>query len=533
MFTALLRPMALLIPLLCANLLPAATTETVFQLAHTSTPLPVRQEKAQALLRCWEMAAPGMADNFRLNTEADLVAVQNSLETLLKNSVGLTTGTKPGLTQEHYLVWTLTRARMLNDLGYDESHIRRFFDLNRSHYPCEPKATVSELLIPATYTDNIGTTAILEEVSERLKKETFPRVAYHINDQLGQKGTGYLGDVTEAQAGAERFALYQKVASEGRAAGGSGDLIGGPFRVPEGYLFLQIHNIITDHSDCFDAYRAQATEDYARQWLKKIYADTLTTAARQLKPEITTFTATPSPSAVALKVDDHELTFAEARAALPHLMGNEKDARFWQSIQRQVLEVELIAHGGAGEAVRATPEYQALLGVQRYLAASHAQIRQILREPVSTATLETWFKENRARYAVRERISYDLYTAGATDATADELGFQAAALKEWRDLQAADSSTTGSHAGIPKIQPQKTAHTSVSVEAQSRPVQVAVQHLAPGEWSPVFMNNGIPAVLHLKAEVEKPIDFAALRNQVQSDYLQDRLQQFWRELLTP
>lgn len=531
MFTALLRQTALVLPLLCANLLPAATTDTVFRLADTSTPLPVRQEKAQGLLRCWEMAAPGIADNFRLNTESDLNALQKSLDALLAKPSELTTGTEPSVAQEHYLVWALARAGMLNGLGYGEEQIRRFFDLNRSHYPCEPKATVSELLIPATYTDSAGTTAILEDVSERLKKETFPRVAYHIHDQLGQKGTGYLGDVTKAQAGVDRFALYQKVAAEGRAAGGSGDLIGGPFPVVDGYLFIQVHNIITDDSDCFAGHRAQATEDYARQWLKKIYADTLTTAARQLKPELTTFTATTSPSAVALKVGDHELTFAQARAALPHVMGNEKEARFWQSIQRQALEVELIAHGSAGDAVRSTPEYRALLGIQRYLAASHTQIQRALREPVSTATLELWFNENRARYAVRERISYDLYTAGSTGATADEVGFHAAALKEWRDLKAAEDSTTGTLAGIPKVQPLKTTHTSVSLESQTRPVQVAVQHLSAGEWSPVFMNEGVPTVLHLTDEAQKPVDFTALHNQVQRDYLQDRLQRFWRDLL--
>jgi len=518
----------------------APVSETLFQLDDTSMPLVARQEKGQMLLTLWELQAPEMVTELTLNGEPEQKRLQNALMQLLSvqsKADDLDTGTVTAASpSDYYLVWAIARAQMINSLDFSDASLRRFFTLNISHYECEPRAVVSELLIPDTYTNAIQTTAILDEVQQRLKKETFPRVAYMVNDQLGRHGTGYLGEVTRKTAGEKRFALYRKVAETGKHAGGSGAPVGGPFRVENGWLFLQVNSIIDDATDCFEANRPRIAQDFGREWLKKIETDTLTTAAQELKPEIRTFTTGTQPAAVAFRVADQAVTFEQARKLLPFLMGDQKDPRFWQSIQRQALEIELIYYSSIGKRIRKSSEYAALLKLQNYLAQQREIGKTAAADAAtSRALLQEFYNSHKEQYSGESTATLVEYTcqpettANLTP-TEDEIFRCAAALENLRrELEHTQNDTAITLSS--KIQTNRV--TSVTLQRMSRPVQVALQGLESGDISPVFREGNTLKMLLIKDLAHSNESLDKVRDRVADDFrLEFRLNR-WKKLIDP
>lgn len=501
-----------------------ATTETIFNLNNLTTPLVARQEKAQGLLRTWEFVAPGFIEQFRLSAEEDVATVQSALDALLSKQTRATTATEVSSEAEHYLVWAVARAQMVNSVDFSEPRLRHFFELNKNRYPCSPRAVVSEIMVPRAYVDDVGTTAILVDIAVRLEKESFPRVAYHIHDQLGQSGTGYRGEVTLEQAGNSRFELYRQVAETGEPVGGSGDPAGGPFETPDGWLYIQVHSLVASSDDCFGALKNQVAQDYGREWLKKIHADTLTTALQELKPDLRPYTTSTALSDIAFVVDGHARTFAEARALLPFLMGDERVPEFWQSIQRQALDIELLYHSSTGKQVRVLPEYGSLLGTLAVLSNAQAKLRQQLNEPVTTETLQRWYTGHQSRYTSYGAISYiifDCYTTGTASVTPATQAECAAALASLRSGQWESGRFTF----------KEDVVTSASFESQSREIQVASHGLQPGEWSEVFTEDERPRLLRLQS-VEKSVPrFEKVARQVHADYLIEMKLAYWRTLV--
>ncbi len=513
----------LVLILLCflpVNIVSSATIETVFRLNDTATPLVARQEKAQGLLTTWEFIEPLFLDQFRMNTESDMASLQSTLTHLISEA-GKTTFTQVSPNADHHLVWAMARAQMVNSLDFSEYRLQRFFELNKNRYDCEPKATVSEIVITRTYTDNLGTTAILDEIDERLKKESFPRVAYHLNDRLGNPDVGYRGDVTLDQAGQNRFDLYRQVHESGRRSQGSGNPIGGPFEIPEGWVYIQVHHFVPGDTDCFSSHRGQVIQDYGREWLKKIHADTLTTALLELQPDIRPYTTGTQTSDVAFTVAGHTRTFAEARAMLPFLMGNERNPAFWESIQSQALDIELLYHSTTGRQIQDLPEYQSMRGVLQLLTEKRNQLQRELSEPATTETLHQWFLDHQHRYTTYGSVSYILFECHTTGtmSRADQARC-AAALSNLRNGQWKSG----------EIVFKEDLVTSVPFEGRSREIQVATQSLEPGQWSEVFTEDGNLKVLRLQS-IEKAVPaFSDVEANVRADYHIEYQLQFWRKV---
>lgn len=520
----------------------AAPVDTVFQLdPQSSEPLVARHEKARGLLRAWEFVAPEFTMQFRLNEVQDVTKIHRALANLLQEQGTITTAPAVSDAARHYLVYSVARAQMVNSIDFSPEKLRHFFELNAAHYPCAPRATVSELLVPKTYTDAAGTTAILDEILGRLDKETFPRVAYQINDRMGNHGTGYLGELNADKVGPERFALYQQVSEQGEHIGGSGDPVGGPFDTPAGWLFIQVHSFVGDKADCFDTMKERVAQDYGREWLKRIEADTLTTAAQELKPEVTAYTTGTALESRAFLVGDHAMTFHDARAALPFLMGDVRDARFWQSIQRQALELELIYHSSTGKAVRELPEYGALEGSLRLLAAKHGELAGKQKDGVTTAALQAWYENNHARYDTFGDVSYTEFECGSIIAGASspsDHARYAAVLESLKagtesgedELSVKDRWSTSPVAQVGGVPVKRDVVTSVTFVKLSREKQVAMQDLDVGQWSAVFTEDGQQKIIRVDGlERTRPL-FDEIADRIAADFWFEYQLNFWGEV---
>ncbi len=519
----MLRFIATLFLVLSGTVQFASAADTYFKLDDTSIPLAVRVEKAQGLLRAWGFASPEFAEQFVLNDAASTRKVQQALKTLLdRNTDSASTAERASSEAEHYVTWALARAQMLNGLDFSDQALRHFFSVNPKQYQCEPTAKVSELLVPATYVDTLDTTAVLSEIAHRLMSEQFGRVAYETSLKYGKPDPGFKGDVTQKTVGADRFKLYKLA----QAAGG----VGGPYKVADGYLFVQVHKIVSNEDQCYQFHHDQIVQDYGREWLKKIYADTLTTAARQLKPLVTEVTSVPLTSDIAYLVDGHSVTFAQARATLPFLFGDDKSLPFWKSIQRQALEVELIYHSQAGQAIRASDEYRQQLKVLTLLSDAQKQVKQVLAQESTTASIQAWYQQNRKQFTETTTVSYTLYrcdaAAGAIPATTVSLTAAqcAATLEKLRgDPTVARKPLTGS-----LISEKVTSQTWAS---RSREIQVACQELRPGEWSQVFSIDAKPQVLHLEAIDRKTPEPAEIWPDISARYEMDKRIEYWQRFV--
>jgi hypothetical protein len=354
----------------------------------------------------------------------------------------------------------------------------------------------------------------------------FNKITFEVTGWFGNPETGFKGEVTEKSVGPARFEIYEKLwrSATMRSIQGSemGDVTGGPYKVSGGYLFVQMLGYSDGGDDCFDYYRNYVVTDYGREWLKKIYRDTLTTAARDLRPQVYDFTTGTVTSATAFVVDGHTVSFSEARATLPFLFGNERTAAFWKSIQRQALEVELIYHGLAGKKARETREYDQLIEVLALIVDAKDQLAIELRQEMTTASLEKWFKNNHSRFDRVTSVSYVLYEC-ETSAGAEPEGAArcAAGLQKMREnegpVRVGDGVTSQS------VQNAKW-------DTQSREIQVACQDMEERQWSQVFSIDGKPCVLFLLEKCRVESKFAAVLSDVRAARELEIRVQFWKQI---
>jgi hypothetical protein len=494
--------------LLLLTTVPAHAAESLLKLDDTSTPLAARQVKAQVFLRSLGFASVEFAERFTVNDEDDLVELANALDRLLLIRDSPITSGSLSEPAEHYLVWSIARAEMVNSLDFSDERLSHFHGINSKRYPCVKSARVSELLIPQTYINSRGSSSVLTEVAERLQTESFAVVSYQVNDKFGKPSTGLIGERSLQQAGEQRFNLYR----EAHQNGGTG----GPYETPEGYLFVKVHSMADNASDCFSYHREQVIVDYGREWLRKIYNDTITTAMQSLKPEIREYTTGTAIESTAYIIDGHEVSFAGAKAQLPFLYGDASTQRFWNSIQRQALEVELIYHSQQGKAIRSSHEYQDLAKVLKLVQAAQDKLPAYLAMQINSASLRRWFSDNAAQFTQTGKLSYELYgcaSAKGSDCTARLEQFVSAG---------------GRDAPADLV---KDEMTSVAWETRSREIQVACQELEPGEWSEVFSENGQPQVLFLKEIDRKVPKFQEVQERARQLFEQKLREDYWKAVL--
>lgn len=499
---------------LLVGIYSASGKDTIFQLGDTSAPLIFRQQKAQGLVKSWGFASGDVPYILPINEEADLIKVQQALNHLLEEADDTMTSVALPVGAEQYLVWTIARAQILNSLDVSDEALQRFYRLNSQRYPCKPTARVSELLLPKTYVDGLGTTAIVAEVSERLTTEPFARVSYDITNRFGDPNTGLIGEVDPQRVGEERFNLYVNASDSGGT--------GGPYEVDGGYLFVQVHELFEGGDNCFHFHRSRVIVDYGREWLKRIYADTLTTAARQLRPEVREFTTGTSASATAYTIGKHSVTFEESRQMLPFLMGNQKDPRFWQSVQRQALDIDLVYRSSTGKAIRESAEFKNLYKVLLLIRNAKQELSVAVKDRSTTDRLRHWYQQNSNRFTTIDRLSYEIYRCEKNSGYAAGKQKCAALLEQLQngDIKSSDAALL-----------LKDDVTSVTWESRSREIQVACQELEPGEWSGVFSENGQPQVLFLKAIDRRIPQFQEVQEQVRQQFKQKLREDYWREVL--
>ena len=505
------------IAVLISMMIASSSNAQGLSLGDETLPINVRQEKALVLLRSWGFEAQDAPFLFTLNDEDRLRRVELAIKHLELRAAKTTSDCDMSSVTERYLTWVAYRWHAIDKLDFSDAKLSHFFHINRSKYSCEQRATVAELLVPHEYVQALEDGGgFLTGLEKRLSSEQFAQVSYDVTSKFSAPSSGFKGELRRSQVEEKVWESY--VNAWNNRQGG----LGGPYQLEGGYLFVKVFKLLESEDDCFAFSKDRVAQDYAREWLKKIYTDTLTTVTNELQPDIEKITTVPLTTDVAFTIGNRQTSFGEAKQMLPFLSGDEKSIKYWESICNQALEIEMLYQSGLGREVLDSEQYGNMKRLVCMLTDGQQALDEILTKPVDDDKLREWFDANKYRYSQPDRVSYKLVQCSETTNSA----LCAAFLEKISEREPGRSDGDGA-----AFDTETTSVANVQWDQQPLPVQVAIERGQPGEWSEVFSLDDRPTVLYLQMKILSEKRFDSYRDHARVDYKIELRERYWKEFL--